>query len=137
QLAATAARDAGSVLRQAADQVREVQSNASILVDASAEQARGMRTILDANQNLLGEYDRVFRSVDEGLSRAVKALADELVRFQEDATEQLRRQLGVFDEHLGSATGKLGSAVRDLGDRLEEASETIANSVERTGPSRG
>ena len=135
-LASAGTREAASTLQQAADQVREVQGNARSLIESSAEQARGMRTILDANQNLLAEYERVFRNVDEGLSRSVKTLAEELVRFQEDATEQLRRQLGVFDEHLGTATDKLGSAVQDLGDRLEDASETIANSVDRVRPGR-
>lgn len=130
QLASLGARDAAAVFHQAATQVREVQTDARTLIGASSEQARNMTAVLAANQNLLGEYERVFRNVDEGLSKAVKALGNELVRFQEDATEQLRRQLGVFDEHLGSATGKLGSAVQDLGERLEDASETIANSVE-------
>jgi hypothetical protein len=130
QLASLGARDAAAVFHQAATQVREVQTDARTLIGASSEQARNMTAVLAANQNLLGEYERVFRNVDEGLSKAVKALGNELVRFQEDATEQLRRQLGVFDEHLGSATGKLGSAVQDIGERLEDASETIANSVE-------
>ena len=76
----------------------------------------------------------MFRAIDEGLSKVVVKLAGELVRFQEDATDQLRRQLGVFDEHLGTATTKLGSAVRDLGEQLEDASETIANSVKRVSP---
>lgn len=137
QIASAGAREAASIFQQAAGQVREVQANARLLVDASGEQARDMRSVLDSNKNLLGEYERVFRTVDEGLSKAVNALGHELVRFQEDATEQLRRQLGVFDEHLGAATDKLGSAVQDLGERLEDASETIANSVDRAGPRRG
>lgn len=136
QLASVGARDAATVLEQAAGQVREVQADARSLVDASGEQARAMRSVLDANEKLLGEYERVFRSIDEGLSKAVKSLGDELIRFQEDATEQLRRQLGVFDEHLGSATSRLGNAVQDLGERLEEASETIANSVDRAATRR-
>jgi uncharacterized membrane protein len=131
QLASGAAREGAMVLQQAASELREVQANARALVEASGEQAHGMRSVLDDNRRILGEYERVFRSIDEGLAKAVKSLGDELIRFQEDATEQLRRQLGVFDEHLGSATGKLGSAVQDLGERLEDAAETIANSVER------
>ncbi len=134
QFASAGTREAASVLQQAANQIRDIQVNAASTIEAGAEQAREMRATLDANRNLLTEYDRVFRTVDEGLSTAVKRLAEEMVRFQEDATEQLRRQLGVFDDHLGAATDKLGRAVQDLGDRLEDASETIANSVDRARP---
>ena len=84
-----------------------------------------MRAVLEANQNLLAEYERVFRGVDEALSKSVKALGNELISFQEDATEQLRRQLGVFDEHLGAATDKIGASFSNVGGKDVNVSRTL------------
>lgn len=137
QVASAGTREAASMLERTVEEMRAAQAGARGLVDASGEQARAMRAVLESHQSLLAEYERVFQAVDEGLSRTISNLAGELVRFQEQATEQLRRQLGVFDEHLGTATDKLGSAVEDLGTRLEDASETIANAVARAAPIRG
>lgn len=136
-VAAHRARDAAAGLQGAADQLTQAQGAGRSLVEASATQAEAMKRVLSANEELLGEYERVFRQVDDGLSGAVKKIAETLVQFQEDATDQLKRQLGTFDEHLGAATDKLGSAVQDLGERLEDAAEIIENAVERVGPSRG
>ncbi len=130
QGASVGAREAAVVLQQAADRVREIQGNARSVIEAGAEQARGMQLLVSSNQSLVVEFERVFHTVEEGLSKAVGALTRELVHFQGDATEQLGRQLKIFDGHLGEATGKLGRAVSDLGERLEDASEIIANAVQ-------
>ena len=77
--------------------------------------------------------------MQSGLGGTLTTITEKLDTLQTVAARGLSKQLGEFDNHLGTATQKLGASVDELGEVLEGVAQTIENSVspeQETTPQR-
>ena len=136
RLAVTPLRDVSGQLEAAASSLKGVtvevrqaqQSVGEIFAGAKAELERlaGMEA---TSQRVLGEYQRVFETLQSGLAGTLTTITEKMETLQTVSARGLTSQLQEFDNHLGTATQKLGAAVDELGEVLEGAADTIANSA--------
>ena len=122
EFAATSLNDIAAEVRQTQQRVGEIFAGAK----AELERLAGMEA---TSQRVLGEYQRVFETLQSGLAGTLTTITEKMETLQAVSARGLTSQLQEFDNHLGTATQKLGAAVDELGEVLEGAAETIANSA--------
>lgn len=136
RLAVTPLRDASSQLETAASslkgvaaEVREAQQRVGEMLGRAKAELERLASMEATSQRVLGEYERVFETLQSGLAGTLTTITEKMETLQAVSARGLTSQLQEFDNHLGTATQKLGAAIDELGEVLEGAAETIANSA--------
>ena len=99
----------------------------------------GLKALYDQHQQQLGEYRRtvaeykdVVDKLHEPLARIMKATSDGLRDYNQRVESNFTAIVKIGDSLFPKATNMLSGQIDDLGEKLEELSDVIAKTVERS-----
>jgi hypothetical protein len=99
----------------------------------------GLKALFDQHQQQLAEYRRtvaeykdVVDKLHEPLARIMKATSDGLRDYNQSVEKNFNKIVEIADKLVPKAANLLSGQIDDLGDKLEELSDVIAKTVERS-----
>jgi uncharacterized coiled-coil DUF342 family protein len=99
----------------------------------------GLKALYDQHQQQLGEYRRtvaeykdVVDKLHEPLARIMKATSDGLRDYNQSVEKNFTKIVEIADKLVPKAANLLSGQIDDLGEKLEELSDVIAKTVERS-----
>lgn len=99
----------------------------------------GLKALYDQHQQQLGEYKRtvaeykdIVDKLHEPLARIMKATSDGLRDYNQSVEKNFNKIVEIADKLVPKAANLLSGQIDDLGEKLEELSDVIAKTVERS-----
>ena len=99
----------------------------------------GLKALYDQHQQQLAEYRRtmeeykaVIDRLHEPIARIMKATSDGLRDYNQSIEKNFTKVVEIADKLFPKGANLLSTQIEELGEQLEELSEVIAKSVERS-----
>jgi hypothetical protein len=121
----TSVKEGSTALSSALTNLSKTHDRVGDITGHLGQNAQNLHVVIERQAEIVGGYERIVNDLDKALSGVLGQVVTGVENYSNKVKSGLEESLGIFDNHLSTATNKLGGVVELLTENLDDFTESL------------